>query len=180
MTKRLKEKFMDEIDDPNVTYDQLADKAIIAANRYKAIDLESQTITQQVRSAAASSGTGNRIRERTPFTSTTPAASGTADPVKNSPVSTPAATPVPSGRGRMSNELRDALRKNGLCFYCQQPGHTTRTCPKKTADLSLIAASAANSASPARSANLDRTVDRPVGMPTDANQTVDDSGNAQA
>jgi len=45
ITKRLKEKFMDDMDDPNITYDRLVDKAINASNRYEAIDLESQAIS---------------------------------------------------------------------------------------------------------------------------------------
>jgi len=120
MAKRLKEKLIDDINDTTVTYNWLVDKAINAANLYKSIDLESQAITKQVRSAAVFAETGNCPRGITPLTSTTrPTASRTINPVKNSPVSTPTtSSPAPAGRGRILNNLREALRKNGFCFYC--------------------------------------------------------------
>ena len=45
ITKRLKEKFIDNIDNPNIIYNRLVNKAINASNCYKAIDLESQAIS---------------------------------------------------------------------------------------------------------------------------------------
>jgi Zinc knuckle len=33
--------------------------------------------------------------------------------------------------GRMSNEERQKLIKEGRCFYCKDVGHLSRECPKK-------------------------------------------------
>ncbi|KAI0999937.1 hypothetical protein K3495_g8263 [Podosphaera aphanis] len=48
---------------------------------------------------------------------------------QDGPMDLAAATTQP--RGPLSQEKRDRRRRNGLCYYCGEPGHKPGSCPRK-------------------------------------------------
>jgi Ty3 transposon capsid-like protein/Zinc knuckle len=41
-------------------------------------------------------------------------------------------------RGALTDQERDHLRKTGGCFFCREPGHMARSCPKKRKQVSVV------------------------------------------
>ncbi|KAI2694757.1 transcriptional regulator family: Zinc finger, CCHC-type [Penicillium roqueforti] len=48
--------------------------------------------------------------------------------------------PSASYAGNMTTTEREALMREGKCFYCKEKGHMTRDCPKKQAAAAVVAA----------------------------------------
>ncbi|KAI0995915.1 hypothetical protein K3495_g12267 [Podosphaera aphanis] len=127
MSVELKRALIHERDIDSLNFDQ-------AVSRLQDID-------NRQRSLAEFLSRGNRRDLPGPSVqSSNPPVNSAANAVHGDPMDLSGAVAQP--RGPLSQEERDRRRRNGLCYYCGEPGHKSGGCPRKNRSPAVVGRSA--------------------------------------
>ena len=117
LTWRLQEKLIETVNDEEVSYEKFVKTATKTSNRFEQIDFDKPKSFQKFKNS----------KGKASFSTNT---SGTQNQNQSTPTSTRENTPAVSEASKAGSN-RDQERKQGLYYYCKEPGHIAFNCPKK-------------------------------------------------